>query len=222
MSNSSPEPVSGTPRQVAGHDLAAGAIDDVQPPQHVAAHQRPAQQAQQQDQPHRPGQGGAEHAGGEKALVHILGNQQHEAARHREHAAAGAARFQLAVHRALVIEFDEIVGRHHRLRPGIQVAGDPAALVVGEKIKRLPAARRPRMHRFHQAPKAQVMILLGQAGDLGGDDLVGLPVQGAHGVPVGEGQQRGHRNGEQQHIGQHDAERLGPEQVAGAHPLAPP
>jgi hypothetical protein len=77
--------------------------------------------------------------------------------------------------------------------PGIQVAGDAVTLFVGEKIQRLPAARRPRMYAFGQTPKTQMMILLSQAGDFGGNDLVGLPVQGAHGVPVGEGHQRCHR-----------------------------
>ena len=37
-------------RQIAGDDLGAGAVDRVQPRQHVAAHQGAADQAEQQDQ----------------------------------------------------------------------------------------------------------------------------------------------------------------------------
>ena len=45
--------------------------------------------------------------------------------------------------------------------------------------------------------------------DIGFDDLVGLFVQGAAGVPIGEEQQRRHRKGEQQHIDKNNAKRLG-------------
>ena len=41
-----------------------------------------------------------------------------------------------------------------------------------------------------EAAQAQLLILLGQAGDLRFDDLVGLRVERALGVPVGEGDQR--------------------------------
>ena len=47
--------------------------------------------------------------------MHILRDQQDKAARHREHAAAGTARFQLAVHRTLIIELDEILGLADRI-----------------------------------------------------------------------------------------------------------
>ena len=43
------------------------------------------------------------------------------------------------------------------------------------------------------------------------DDLVSLGVQGAAGIPIGEAQQRRHRQGEQRRIQQHDAEGLGPD-----------
>jgi hypothetical protein len=141
----------------------------------------------------------------------ILCDQQRKIAGQREDAAARAPRFQLAVHRSLIIEFDELAAlRFGKLRPGIQVAGDIVALAVGHQVQRLAAAQRSRPHRFDQAAHAQMGILLGQAGDLGLDDLVGLRVQGAARVPVGEGQQCRYRQGEQQHIDQHDAERLGP------------
>ena len=80
---------------------------------------------------------------------------------------------------------------------------------VGQKIQSLPLVQRARTHRLHQARQAEMLILFLQAGDFGLDDLVGLGVQGAAGVPVGEEQQRRHRKGEQQHIDKNDAESLG-------------
>ena len=81
---------------------------------------------------------------------------------------------------------------------------------VGQKIKRLalPCRERDR-DRLHQPVQAETLILLEQAGDIGLDDLVGLRVQGAARVPIGEDQQRRHRKGEQQHIDQNDTKRLG-------------
>ena len=69
--------------EIAGDDFARSAVDGIQPAQHVAAHQGAAEQAEHQDQAHRPGQGGGEHALGEIAVMHILGDQQIEIAARR-------------------------------------------------------------------------------------------------------------------------------------------
>ena len=60
-----------------------------------------------------------------------------------------------------------------------------------------------------------MLILLAQAGDIGLDDLVGLGVQGAARIPIGEEQQRRHRYGEQQHIDKNDAKSLGAKEPEG-------
>ena len=62
--------------KVAGHDLAGGAVNGVQAPQHVAAHQASADHTEAQDQDHCPRQGGGEHPLDHVAVMYILGHQQ--------------------------------------------------------------------------------------------------------------------------------------------------
>ena len=80
---------------------------------------------------------------------------------------------------------------------------------VGHQIERLALMQGARTHRLHQAGQAEMLILFVETDDIGLNDLVGLAVQGAAGVPIGEEQQRRHRKGEQQHIDKNDAESLG-------------
>ena len=61
------------------------------------------------------------------ALVHVLRDEQIEAAGQREDAAARAARFELVLDPALIVELDEIVRMHHVRGPGVEIADDAAA-----------------------------------------------------------------------------------------------
>ncbi len=195
-------------RQVAFDDLGAGAVDLVETRQHVAAHQRAADQAEQQHQPHRPGQRGGEEALRQVALVHVLRHQQVEAAGQREDAAARLARLELVLDPALIVEIDEAVRLLAIAGPGIEIADDRLLVAVGEEIEARPAMRRAADHHIGEAAQAELLVLLGEAGDLGLDDLVGLRVERPLGVPIGEGDQRRHRNGEDRDIDQNDAIRL--------------
>ena len=128
------------------------------------------------------------------------------------------AGFRHAIDAPFVIELNKIVRVGGDSRPGVQIARQYPMRAIGEKIKLLPAMQRAAHHALAQAAYAQALILLGQAGDLGLDDLVSLGVQSPARVPISEEQQRAHRNGEQQHIDQDDSKCLGSEKAkAGAH-----
>ena len=171
----------------------------------------PPAEPEQQDQHHRPGQGGGEHALGQIAVMHVLGHQEIEVARQRERRGRGRGAFPAcrspAAHsrtRPCCRRSSEICGQESRLPATDDAAHRRADRAPG------PGCERAAAHRLHQAAQAEMLILLRQAGDLGLDDLVGLRVQGAARVPIGEEQQRRHRNGEQQHIDKNDAKSLGP------------
>ncbi len=66
-----------------------------------------------------------------------------------------------------------------------------------------------RHHDVAQAVEAELLVLLRQADDLGLDGLVGLRVEGALGVPIGEGDQGRDRDGEHGDVDQNDAIGLG-------------
>ena len=212
--------------EIAGDDFARGPVDGIQPPQHVAAHQRPAEQAKHQDQRHGPGQGGGEHALGQVAVMHIFGDQQIEIAARRlqwEQSAASTAAVLNATQPPLIIEFDEIARIVGDGRPGIQVARQYPVLGIGQNIKlALAGMQRVIHHAFIQSANAQAQILLVEARDLGLDDLVSLGVEGAAGVPISEEQQCADRKGEKQHIDQHDAEGLGAKQSETGSRHRPP
>ncbi len=196
-------------RQIAGHDLLAGRVDAVEPLEQIAAHERPADQAQDQKQRHTPGQRGGEQALGLVALVDVAGDQKLEASGEREDAAAGPQRLLGCAGAADVIEFDELAVAGGDLGPAVEIAGDRAHSRISEEIERLPPADRARDDDLGQARQAHALVFFGQTRDLGLDDLVGLAVERALGVPIGETDDRARRQRKHEHIGQNDAEREG-------------
>src|SRR5262249_32140515 len=121
---------------------------------------------------------------------------------------AGAAVFQLAVHRPLKIELQHIARGTGDLRPRIEIAGPIMVLAIDQDVERLALVQGARAHRLDQGRQPEMPELLVQAGDFGFNDLIGLGIQGAARVPIGEEQQRRHRNREQQHINKNNAESL--------------
>ena len=179
-SNSSPDAVTGT-RRVRSPAMISPLVRLMvsSAPQHVAAHQRAADQAQQQDQPHRPGQGGGEHALGQIAVMHILARPAAEMP-----PASGKTR-----PRARRVSESPFSGAHSRIRRSCPVRRRdvrpesrlPATIRcrrVGQKIERL-AAMQGAVHARFARPAGPAADIARQPGDFGFDDLVGLGVEGA-------------------------------------------
>ena len=87
--------------------------------------------------------------------MHVLRDQQIEAAGQREDAAARAARLQLVLDPALIVELHEIVGVDHVGRPGVEIADDGLLELVGEEIESRPAMRRAADHDIGEAAQAR-------------------------------------------------------------------
>ena len=133
-SNSSPEPLSGT-RRVRSPLMISPLVRLMvsRRLQHVAAEQRPADRAQDQDQQHRPGQGGGEHALGQIAVMHILRDQDHEVRRQRQRRGRGRAGFPAC----------RSAAGHSRTRPCCRARS-------GKSAARIPDCRR----RYDASPSA--------------------------------------------------------------------
>ena len=125
----------------------AGAVDGVEPRQHVAADQGAADKAQEQHQADAPGQRGREQALGLVALMHVARDEQTKSARQRRR--RGRARDGVSnsvLDAALIIELDE-VARQCRVWPATRRdCRRWACSLVGEEIEPgPPCAERPMM-----------------------------------------------------------------------------
>ncbi len=120
------------------------------------------------------------------ALVNVAGDKQMETAGQREDAAAGAAALMAVAHAALIFELDEVAGPRSICGQESRLPAIGRLLRIGQQIQRLAAADRAMEHDVGQAGQAETLIMLAQAGDLRLDHLIGLGVERALGVPVGE------------------------------------
>ncbi|MEJ0042659.1 MAG: hypothetical protein WDM81_10780 [Rhizomicrobium sp.] len=142
--------------------------------------------------------------------MHVLRHQQIEIARQLEHPSARLAGLELVLDSPLIVEIDEIVARFLIGRPAVEIADDRLLEPIGEQIEPRPAMGRAADDHVGQAAQAELLVLLGQPRDLRLDDLVGLGVQRALGVPIGERDQRRHRHREDGDVDKNDAVRLRP------------
>jgi len=94
---------------------------------------------------------------------------------------------------ALIVEFEEAAGVFLGQGPGIEIAGDGTLAHVGEEIEALAGADRAAHDGVGEAHQPQALVLLGEARDFRLDGLIGLRVERALGVPIGEGDQRARR-----------------------------
>ncbi len=143
------------------------------------------------------------------ALGHVAPDQQVEAADQLEGAGPRHLGLGIPADIGRHQEVDRAVGGAARdRRPGRQVALDPVVVAVGQQIQAAPArgGLAALADDAHQAQQAELAVLLGQAGDLGLDGVVGLRRDHPHRLPVHEAQHAGDGDPEHQHVDDRIAE----------------
>src|SRR5262249_48634043 len=146
-------------REVAVHDLPAGAVDDVQAGEEVPADDDAAGEAQNDHQAGAPEQHRGEQRFELAPLVNIAGDEEQEALRQSESPAARASKLGFAADTTLIGEFDQSVFRGLHLRPSVEISGDHSAVVVGEQIQSLIASDRTADNDIRQSGQALPLIL---------------------------------------------------------------
>ena len=102
----------------------------------------------------------------------------------------------------------------HALAQQADIAGKPVAGERGDEIEARSRPPRPRIDDEHQPPDAALVVLLGQAGDLGVDRAGDLLGDQAPRVPGEIAEQEGRKQREDREIDQRQLERGGVEQLA--------
>ena len=123
--------------EVAGHDVAAGAVDAVDAAEPAAAHDDAADKAQADGQRHHPDQGVADALLQGVALLDVAADQQLEAAAQQQVPGAGMVGLDARPDRAFVGEVEPAAWPRLHRRPGVQIAGDGPAVGIGEQIQAL-------------------------------------------------------------------------------------
>ena len=196
------------PVEVAAHDLAAGGVDVLDAPEQEAAHQQRAGQRQRQDDRQAPAERLGHQVAHPGALAHVVADQEMQAAAQVEQARPAE------IDRLLVLGLGKLEAEGHpavgvrRLdRPVRDVTGQGRVVAVDQQVEAAPAggAGGPALDRVQEAADAALMVLLGQAADLGVDGGVDLARQGIGGVPVDKAHQGEHRRAEQAEVDQREA-----------------
>ena len=206
--------------EIARHDLAGGAIDRVDAPEHAPAHQKAAGEAEEKRERKAPAQRAPDHRLQLQILLDLAPDQEPEAIAEQEGGGAGPAPFDaLAIGTDLDREGQPAVRVGGDLGPAIEIAGDPPASRVDQQIHagavRLRGAAAP--DHLAQAVEPLRAILLGEPGDLRLDRLGGLPLHESGGGVVEETEQRQCRDPEGRQINQRQAEGRGVKQPPQAH-----
>ena len=208
------------PAEVARHDLFGGAVDAIDPAQHPAAHQEAAGKPEQKREPEPPGEGMLDPGLQLQSFLDLAAHQQAVAA-----GEAKALGDRAAVLADLTIELD----RHRKgqpivlakccVRPAVDIAGDPAAGRVGQKIDAGAVGLGSASLLDHLAKARQALrpVLLGEPGDLRLDGLGGLPGHEAGGGDVEIAEQNQRRHGEQAEIDQRQPKGGGVKKPDRAH-----
>ena len=182
-------------RQIALDDCGGGAVDDLDPAQHRAAHQDAAENGDDEGAGRGPGEAVEDQRADFGAVLDVAPDQEMEPPGQRGDFELHQPRlFVQAQHPLIPAGLDR-----HILGPARQVAGDRPQVRAGEQVHRTAVrrTRQPladRLSRPRGAAKAQIVL---DAADVGADHRRGLAVEIVGGAPPHQPDQQ-QRGGDEQ------------------------
>ena len=194
--------------EVAGHDLAARLVDDLDAAQHAATDGQAgadAKRAQQHDAP----QPQLTHGAGEPVQVlDIAADDQYQPARNRQRNAHGMARGAMALFaRAHIIEDTTLARTFDLGRHAIEIAGNLATAGIHQQVEAGARLGGALGDDGGEAFRAAGLELLAQSDDLGFQGLDHLVGQKVVGAPGNEADNQRCHHDEGAHVGERQTKR---------------
>ncbi len=202
-------------RQIAGDHPLGGAVHLLDPAQHVAAHHRPAQEPDAERNEARPQERRLDAIAKRGPIADIAPHEEAIAPGDRKQHAARRVGLAPALLPHIDLERQGSGADRHAVRPAADVAGERFSVAVGHQVEHAVAAVAGAAGRddLDETAEAPLGVLFGEAGDLGVEGRLGLPLDKVGARPIDEKQDADDRDREHEKIEAGQPKRVRPHQA---------